>query len=366
MKLLLFSDLHLDTPFTWAGPELARIRRLALRETLQRIVDLAASRQVDAILCGGDLYEHDRFSPDTAAFLSRAFADLDVPVHIAPGNHDWYGPASLYRQVNWSPNVHVFAEDHFTPVTLADGLTLWGAAHCAPANTDGFFDNGFRADRSGVNLALFHGSESGAAWFQEGGKVPHAPFMAAQIEAAGIDHAFLGHFHTACDAPRHTYPGNPDPLSFGEQGARGAVIVTIADEGTILRERVTVATSTVASIDVNIDGVTSASDIRHRVAQAVAPLTGIVRVILTGDVSPDVTVHLGDLDGVGKHLQALIPRLGRVGVTYDFDLLAAEQTVRGQFVRDVRAAKLDDDVRRRVLLTGLRALDGRSTDLEVH
>ncbi len=29
MKLLLFSDLHLDTPFRWAGPALARARRHA-------------------------------------------------------------------------------------------------------------------------------------------------------------------------------------------------------------------------------------------------------------------------------------------------------------------------------------------------
>jgi len=366
VKLLLFSDLHLDTPFRWAGPDLARARRRALRETLRRIVELAAAREVDAILCGGDLYEHERYSPDTAAFLSTLFASVEIPVHLAPGNHDWYGPASLYRHAAWSPNVHVFTEARLVPVDLADGVTLWGAAHRAPANTDGFFDGGFRVDRSGVNLALFHGSERGALPFQEGGKVPHAPFTAAHLEAAGIDHAFLGHFHTPSDAARHTYPGNPDPLSFGEQGPRGVVIATIAGDGAITRERVTVATSRVTAIEVDIGGVTSATEIRDRVEQAVAPLSGIVRVTLNGDVSPEVTVHPGDLEGVGAHLEALLARVGRVNVTYDIGLLAAEQTVRGQFVRDVQAAHLDEDVRRRVLITGLRALDGRFTELEVH
>jgi hypothetical protein len=46
--------------------------------------------------------------------------------------------------------------------------------------------------------------------------------------------------------------------------------------------------------------------------------------------------------------------------------LALEQTVRGQFVRDVRAdPTLTDDQRRRVLVTGLRALDGRTDELDV-
>jgi len=72
--------------------------------------------------------------------VAKAFADVDLPVYLAPGNHDWYGPESLYRLANWSPNVHLFTQDHLVPVNLADGLILWGAAHRAPANTDGFFE----------------------------------------------------------------------------------------------------------------------------------------------------------------------------------------------------------------------------------
>jgi len=67
------------------------------------------------------------------------------------------------------------------------------------------------------------------------------------------------------------------------------------------------------------------------------------------------------------NLDALVPRLGRVCVAYDYDRLAEEPTVRGQFVRDVlAAAELTEDERRRVLVTGLRALDGRGDELEVH
>src|SRR3954467_8076293 len=141
VRLLHFADLHLDTPFRWATPELARSRRQALRDTLLNICKIADEQRVDLLTCGGDLYEHDRFTPDTAEFLRATFADLHpLPVFLAPGNHDWFGPASLYRQVEWSPNVHIFGTARFTPVSLADGLTLWGAAHCAPANTPGFLD----------------------------------------------------------------------------------------------------------------------------------------------------------------------------------------------------------------------------------
>ncbi len=365
MKLLLFADLHLDTPFAWADAEVARARRFGLRDALRRIMALAHEHRVDAVVCAGDLYEHDRFSPDTAEFLRVTFAEAGRPVFLAPGNHDWLGPQSLYAQVNWTDNVHLFTADRLTAVSLADGLTLWGAAHRAPANTDGFLD-GFGVDRDGVHLGLFHGSERSEIGWQEEGKAAHAPFSADHIPRTGLHHALVGHFHSPRDAAWHTYPGNPDPLTFGESGDRGAVLVEVAADGGVTRTRHRVSVSQVTDVDVDISGVRHADEARERVAAAVATLRGIVRVTLSGEVSPEVDVRLRDLRGVAPQLEALVPRLGRVQVAYDFDSLLVEQTVRGQFVRDVSAADLDEGTRRRVLVTGLRALDGRSDELEVH
>jgi DNA repair exonuclease SbcCD nuclease subunit len=365
MKLLIFSDLHLDTGFQSAGQAVARARRQALRLTLQRICELADEEGVDAILSAGDLYEHERFSPDTTEFLRKTFADAGRRVFLAPGNHDWYGPRSLYRQVEWSQNVHVFSEDRLSPVELDDGISLWGAAHRAPANTDGFLD-GFAVDRGGINVALFHGSESSDFRWQDSGKIAHAPFAAAQIEQAGLLHAFVGHFHTPKDGAWHTYPGNPDPLSFGESGDRAAVVAEIGQDGAVTTSRHRVATSKVSDVDVDLSGATHSGEVRERVAAAIAGSEGYVRVTLSGEVGPDVDVQLSDLTSLGSHLAALVPRLGRVAVAYDFVRLAEEPTVRGQFIREVQAADLDDDTRRRVLITGLRALDGRTAELEVH
>lgn len=367
MRFLIFSDLHLDMPFRWAGPDLARARRQALRATLTRICDVAEVEDVDAVLCGGDLYEHDRFTPDTANFLRESFAGLHPRrVFLAPGNHDWYGGQSLYRQTSWTPNVTVFTEDRLTPVELAAGLTLWGAAHRAPANTDGFLEHGFSVGRDGVNIALFHGSEQGEFRWQEEGKVPHAPFRESQIPESGLRHAFCGHFHTPRDAQWHTYPGNPDPLTFGETGERGVVLADVSVDGEVTRARRNVAVSEVHDKSVDLSGVTHAGEARERVAAVVAGLSGVVRVTLNGEVDPDVDVRLTDLSIGWDHLEAMVPRVGAMTVGYDLAELRAEQSVRGQFVRDVEAdGALDDDVRRKVLTTGLRALAGRKDELEV-
>lgn len=367
MKLLLFSDLHLDTHFRWAGPDAARKRRRNLRATLSNIAELAGNLQVDALCCGGDLYEHERFAPDTGEFLRATFEGLEkLPVFIAPGNHDWFGPTSLYNQVKWSRNVHVFVENAFSAVELADGLTLWGAAHRAPAHTPDLLQD-FHVGRSGVNLALFHGSESSGFVRQEEGKVPHAPFRAEEIVQAGFAHALLGHFHQPTDGPTHTYPGNPDPLEFGEQGERGAVLINIAGDGSVERDRRRVATSVVEDVTVDLTDVTHTDQAREQVRAELVSFQGFVRLTLVGEVAPEVDVDPAEftVESVAPHLDAMTTRLDHLQVSYDLAALAAESTIRGQFVRDVQAAdRLDEEQRRKVIITGLRALSGRD-DLAV-
>ena len=362
MRILHFADLHLDAPFAWARPETARLRRRNRRETLTRILALADAEQVDAVLCAGDLFEHERFTPDTVAFLRASFARTDRPIYLAPGNHDWYSARSPYAVVEWSPNVHLFTESRLAPVELADGLTLWGAAHRAPASTDPFFA-GFRADRGGVHLALAHASERSALPFQESGKELHAPFDATELEEAGISHAFLGHYHVARDRERYTYPGNPDPLEFGESEGRGVVLAEVASDGTLTRERRSVAVSPVHDLVVALDGCHHVDDVHQRVAMAITGLSGSVRLTLTGEVPAELPVDSRALAQLGDHLDGLVVRTRELLPAYDLEAISAEVTVRGEFARDAQLIA-DDERRRRVLITGLRALEGRG-DLEV-
>jgi hypothetical protein len=71
-----------------------------------------------------------------------------------------------------------------------------------------------------------------------------------------------------------------------------------------------------------------------------------------------------ELARLGPHLDGLMVRTGRLAVGYDLDSIGAESTIRGQFVRDAGEEVGDPELRRRVILTGLRALEGR-TDLDV-
>ncbi len=360
MKLLHFSDLHLDAPFAWATSETSALRRSNRRRTLEKIVRLAADERVDAIMCGGDLFETDYVGPDTVEFLRRTLAGAACRVFLAPGNHDWIGPRSPYAQAAWPGNVHVFSDDRLASVELEPGVLLWGAAHRAPANTGNFFED-VHLDQGAVNLVLAHASERGGLPWQGTGKLPHAAFDAAELEAAGVDFAFLGHYHAPRNGERYTYPGNPDPLEFGETRERGAVLATLTDgaRAPVLEHR-SVATSEVHDVGVDVTGATDRDDVGSRVEQRLSGLAGCVRVTLVGELPPAVQLDVPELLKIGAHLDGFVVRTSDVRYAYDLDAITAEATVRGQFVRDAIAEIEDEGLRQRVIVTGLRALDGRS------
>ena len=365
MRILLFSDLHLDSAFAIAGQrEAARRRRQSIRDTLVRIVDTAIDEGVEIVCCGGDLYEHDRVTLDTAALLRAEFARLDqIPVLIAPGNHDWFGPDSLYAQNPWTPNVHVFSDAVLGAHTVVDGLTIWGAAHTKPAGTGSFLDD-FAVDRGGIHIALFHGSERHALMDPEEGKQPHAPFDADQIRAGGLQHAMVGHYHK----PKHdawlTYPGNPTPLAFGEVGERGAAILDIDDSGSVRHRIVNVACGQARDVGLDLSGVSNANEIREQVSAAIADSVGAVRLRLSGEIPLDVDFQVSDLLDLGNHLDTFVVDTKDIHRALNVAEFADEQTVRGEFVRLVREGHLLPSEEERVILTGLRALEGRD-DLDV-
>ena len=369
MKLVVFSDLHLEASFAWARPEAARALRRELRDALWRIVELAAARGADALLCAGDLYEHERASADTAEFLRHAFEAAPCRVILAPGNHDPLVDDSLYATTPFPSNVHLFRSPRFEPLALSDGVALWGAAHLQTRDTPGFFEGGWRAAGPGVHLGLFHGSERSFLMSEGADKIGHAPFAAADLERAGLHHAFVGHYHKARLEPSLTYPGAPAFLSFGS-AIGGAVVAEIGEDGSIERERVEVASIGVHDVHLDVTGLPTADAIRRRAADELAGRRGIARISLRGEIPASMELRAGEdlgreaLGDAAEKLLDVLVRADDLAPAYDLDAIAGERSARGEFVRRVRAAELDERTRAQVLAAGLRALDGRD-DLEV-
>jgi len=353
MRVVHCADVHLETTFpeTRGGSG----RRKGLADAFARIVDLALARDADVLTIGGDLYESARAGPQTARFLFAEFARFGKPIYIAPGNHDPHGPAALWTRDGLPGNVTIFTEAAWRPITLADGVTLFGFGH-TPADPGRPFANAAFA-RAGVRLALVHGSDEDRC---PPNKRATAPFTEAEARQAGATLVLTGHYHGGYVSYRDTrpviaYPGSPEPIKFGELDVHGALEIDVTGDNATARALPTARTRL---IDVTCDAAGAASEhaLFARVEATLAPYGAhdYLRVRLSGSVLGGTRVDAALLE---QRLGATLGSLEILDQTaaHDYAAIAREPTVRGHVVRDLLA--LGDDARP-ALRYALAAFDG--------
>lgn len=379
MRLLHTADVHLDASFAAAGmpPALGNRRRQSLRDVFHALMVRAAAWPADAVLIAGDLFELERVSRDTVAYLRQEFELLgSIPVFIAAGNHDPYVAASPYATEVWPGNVIIFNRPEWTAHELTEiPLTVHGFSFDGMDISRNPFGSLVTPDDGRFHVALGHGSERA---HQPPQKDAYAPFDAPSAAAPGVHYVALGHFHrvtpitgdfTTCIY----YSGAPEGHGFNELGPHHYLEVELeAGDPPHVSVQAVASARTIYSVH-SID--CSALTNTQQIVEAIRDLpreegkAHIVRIVLGGECVPAVREELaGVRDAVSEHFAYL----DLVDETYgveDCAELARESTSLGAFVQritqEIEAAP-EDRIRAMLLRArevGLAAYRGRDVSV---
>lgn len=348
MKILHASDFHLDSPFQRLSAEQAQQRRRELRELVCRLVDLARTERVDLVLLPGDLFDGERVYPETVETLIAALGSLDIPVVIAPGNHDCVMGHSPYLTARWPENVHIFTHKEMGAFEFPElNCVVHGCAFEAPYRTDEPLA-GFEApEDSRMHLLCIHG-EVGLAG-------NYAPISPAALSRSGVAYAALGHIHAGSGLQRAgstvwAYPGCPEGRGFDECGPKGVLLVDIDGKGISAEFRV------LCSRQYRVETVDAAEFER-----VLLDSDDLVRIILTGECgrTPDLVALIAQAEPHFFYVEL------RDETTLPQNLWARaeEDNLTGLFLREMRRRldTADEAERANILLAtrfGLAALEG--------
>jgi hypothetical protein len=225
----------------------------------------------------------------------------------------------------------------------------------------------------GVHLALFHGAELGS---RPEGKSVHGPFEGGRIRELGFAAALSGHYHRRRVDPELglVYPGSPEPLTFDEDGGRGPVLVEVSGDGAVSFEPLALNAWWTETVECDLGGCTSFAAVLERCCEATlsavatgAPERGMARLLLGGELSPEITLDLPTVEQSARDASGLAVVQARDLTDPALDLAAAavDPTARGAFTREVLAAMhaAEGDPREQAVLGdalryGLQALGG--------
>jgi DNA repair exonuclease SbcCD nuclease subunit len=233
LKLLHTADWHLGRRFGRYGPEEERRLTRARLEVVGRILDMAESRDVDGVVCAGDLF--DTPSPEEE-WWSGLRKELDRrtwsrPLVLLPGNHDPLTPRSAWDcehpfRRGLPEYVKVVDRNDFT-LEFDDKAILY-AVPCRSHAGQGDPTEEIparAADDERIRIGLVHGQT-----FDVEGHETNFPIATDAAAKRGLDYLALGDTHgfreikNSANIPT-VYPGAPEATSFGESDAGHVAVV---------------------------------------------------------------------------------------------------------------------------------------------
>ena len=186
LKILHSADWHLGTAYGQLSDRQRETLVRAQKALPGQIADICRREGCQLALLSGDLLDGP-VSREWVELLKEALADFQVPVMIAPGNHDYCCPGSPWLEEVWPENVHVFTGMMESVTFPALGCRVYGSGFQS-MDCDALLDDFQAEGEERYCVAVLHGDPLR-------GDSPYNPVTKAQIRESGLDYLALGHVH---------------------------------------------------------------------------------------------------------------------------------------------------------------------------
>lgn len=230
------ADFHLGSPFKGIGrlaPHAASFLAEATYKAFDNLINEAVERNVDFVLCAGDLLDLEDRNLRALLHLRRGFKRLQehgIRVYVVHGNHDPYEIMS--KSVEFPENVFVFPprQEEWIQTFGRNGMpvSIWGASFKKKAEKRNLVRLVPALSAEGYKIGLLHCTVGSG-----GGHDPYAPCQVSDLRAGRCDYWALGHIHkknVVSSQPLAVYSGNIQGRSFKEQGPRGCFVVEVRED----------------------------------------------------------------------------------------------------------------------------------------
>ena len=355
LKIVHCADLHIGASFLSLPSSLAKIRKEELRLALTNLVSFCKNKEVDALLICGDLFDNPIPSKKDSEFVCKALAALaPIQVYIVCGNHDYMCSGSPFSKEDYfSSNVHIFPSFDYVFELPEKNAAFYGKSYSGSVTAPSFADISINENK--LNIMCLHGDIT-----------PNSDYNIISRETLSkphINYAAFGHIHNTYEFTagntKCAYSGTPEPHRFNDDSATGFIYAQITAEETKITP-VSIAKRRYHNISLDVSGY-SVNEIIEKIKSAITD-SDIYRITLTGEQCENDMLDTDFIKESVSDSAFYIEIYDNTLVAYDFDEIEKEESLRGEFLRELRKLSSSEEEYITSAKAGLDALSG----LEVH
>lgn len=351
LRLLHTADVHLGARHADLGDRAAVLRERQFAAFVAT-VDLALAEKVDLVLIAGDLFDSNvqpRRSVERAAAQLKRLVDARIRIVIAPGTHDLYDRASIYRAYDLPALAGAVGSDLVTvldpahPEIQLKPLDLIVHGRCFATK---------RAPHSPLR-DLEVSKHDGVAWhvgllhaaIAIEGKTDNDEVVITidEIAASHLDYLALGHWHSTSKGKAgktvYAYSGAPEPVAL-DQDRAGKVLLVSLDAGDgkkqVTIEERKVGKTRFERIELDAATVGSQPALIEKLAERADPDL-VVDAVLMGVRPDELDVHVEEVESqlADRFLKVRVRDRSVAPLPEGF--VASPDTVLGAFISDLEA-----------------------------
>lgn len=353
------ADIHIGAAAGFLG-EKAAGRRAETLITFEKIMKLAAERNVDFVLIAGDLFDSNRIDTAFSDAAFEAIRACGLPVIAVAGNHDPLSADSPFKR-HIPDNLCVLGEEDCAVEIPNAPVKIFGRSFTGTylAGEERF---PLAPSPEKYNILLLHGDLNGSQSYN--------PITSGFIESCGMDYLALGHIHAASGALRagktvFAYSGCPEGQGFDETGEKGVYIGTLGENGCEL-EFVPICKRRLESVNIDISDCENQAQLMPKVTAELLRRFGedyrnnLYKIILVGALEEGFSVNTAELSERLSQEVYFAKVRDKTTVRADLSAIAMNNDLMGIFVKKMleRASSADAEERRKItaaLDIGLRA-----------
>lgn len=238
MKILHFSDLHLDARYLDLNIPTKRKVREHIQSVFTRLISDALEPEIDGVLFVGDIFDNPKTSIQWLFRVQAAFKSLLEAgkfVVYATGNHDYWVNANHFSELTDYEHFILFTGSDIQTrqfETKGRSVAVHGLGYnCEqPQLSEGLLTQFPRPLKDCFNIGVIHGVVTGRNTL---GEADYYPMSKSALEALDYQYIGLGHVHTYQRITENcAYPGQLLPLNFND-GQVGMGLAITSENGIV-------------------------------------------------------------------------------------------------------------------------------------